>query len=626
MKFIKNNILIIALIGVMFSCNPLEETYDEIDAMKEEVGQDLGLSVSYSLIEEDYTAIATSLRRNANAEDSAKADFVSEYNAFNANISFGTFLGDLVNEKYPQLNKGAAVKVTYRLLEGESFEDISEEYVNSLEYTLDADDYALVSAQAGSLGFFDSEIDVEEELPGLLASAIQSPNDGDIVTAVYETVDTPYALLPAGQTIFSEDFLTDLGGFESIDISGAQSWRWRSFGEAEESFAEMSGFSGVQVANEDWMVSPEIDLSSATGAITLVLTQQMNFAGASEFGDELRIVYSRNYSGDVTTATWIDITLDQLPAGDNNDPVVGSSSLAEAGGNKIHLGFYYRSTDTYAARWRIVNIDIEEGVAPETQTVNTLYQYDGSEWVNAFDDAYYLTSDDYDAMGEGNNQPGRFDNFSSSTLPNDYLPTFLADLFPFAQEGDEFVVVYKYFSGGVSTRGSGYVFESGMWTPMVNDDQIVNRTDQYVNTGQEFVFNPSVTLTMVSSDFQIITDEVKKTRPELVNSFGTGEDLYGADAFFVNFDTRLSSRLEEDDNGEPLQPEYIGLSAEESAALIAERVTEGIKVMLEVKYADVQPIDGIDIFYTVSYVTFDGTDGTGTEVFLVTGPGTFEAQ
>lgn len=610
----------------MFSCNPLEETYDEIDAMKEEVGQDLGLSVSYSLIEEDYTAIATSLRRNANAEDSAKADFVSEYNAFNANISFGTFLGDLVNEKYPQLNKGAAVKVTYRLLEGESFEDISEEYVNSLEYTLDADDYALVSAQAGSLGFFDSEIDVEEELPGLLASAIQSPNDGDIVTAVYETVDTPYALLPAGQTIFSEDFLTDLGGFESIDISGAQSWRWRSFGEAEESFAEMSGFSGVQVANEDWMVSPEIDLSSATGAITLVLTQQMNFAGASEFGDELRIVYSRNYSGDVTTATWIDITLDQLPAGDNNDPVVGSSSLAEAGGNKIHLGFYYRSTDTYAARWRIVNIDIEEGVAPETQTVNTLYQYDGSEWVNAFDDAYYLTSDDYDAMGEGNNQPGRFDNFSSSTLPNDYLPTFLADLFPFAQEGDEFVVVYKYFSGGVSTRGSGYVFESGMWTPMVNDDQIVNRTDQYVNTGQEFVFNPSVTLTMVSSDFQIITDEVKKTRPELVNSFGTGEDLYGADAFFVNFDTRLSSRLEEDDNGEPLQPEYIGLSAEESAALIAERVTEGIKVMLEVKYADVQPIDGIDIFYTVSYVTFDGTDGTGTEVFLVTGPGTFEAQ
>ncbi|MFT6854198.1 MAG: hypothetical protein ACJA0X_000156 [Cyclobacteriaceae bacterium] len=623
MKFIKNNILIFALIGVMFSCDPLDETYEELDGLKEAAGEDAGLSIRFSLVDEDYASFASTLRSNKTVEDSAKADFIDQYTAFNASISVDALLGDLVNEKYPQLRKGAAVRVTYNMLEGETFTDGSTKYVSALTYSLDADDYAGVSSEAGLFGFFDGDVNYMAEISSILSTAIQSPSSGDIVAVSFDKIDAVYSSL-TGETVYAEPFESNIDGFTAFDLEGEQGWgHGEGFGST---YAIMSGFSGSQQANKDWLVSPEIDLSDKKGSITLKMSQILNFQGAAVWGTNLRIVFANDYTGDVATATWQDLAFDALPVGNNWDVFDNQSDLSAAAGESIHIAFYYESTTDDAPNWRLTNLSIDAGAAPETDEVNVFYEYDDSEWVSVSDEAYFMGSADYDAMGEGSGQPGRFNNFSSNTPPEAYIPSFLSDVFPFAQDGDEYVVAYKYFSGSTSTRGNVYVYESGMWTASSYDEQIIDRTDQYVHTGTEFVFNPSVTMTMVSSDFQIIVDEVVKTRPDLVSSFGTGEDLYGADAFFVNFDTRLSSRLEEDESGNPLQPEYIGLSADESTALIAQRVTEGIDIFLEAKFSDVQPIAGIEILYTVSYVTFDGTGGSGTEVFILTGLGAFEPQ
>jgi hypothetical protein len=123
---------------------------------------------------------------------------------------------------------------------------------------------------------------------------------------------------------------------------------------------------------------------------------------------------------------------------------------------------------------------------------------------------------------------------------------------------------------------------------------------------------------MSSADYQIIVDEVAKTRPELLNSFETAEDYYGADAFFENFDIRVDSRDTE------LQPEYAGLSKSEAEALIQERLLEGLDVFLTTKYADAQPVPGIQVLYTVNYATYDGNDGTGSQTFELVGVGEFE--
>lgn len=624
MKFYKNIFFALAVLVIVFSCDPLEDTYDELDVLEDESGANSQVSIGYTLTSDDYVALASALRSNGSVEDSTNADFIDQYSAFNASIEFSDLLEDFANDNYPQLQKGAAIRITYSLLEGEDFTDGSAEYVNAPNYTLDADDYTSVSASAGSFGFFDRDINATNEVASILLSNAQGVEAGDVWSATYEFVDVSYSAL-AGETLFTEPFETTLNGFESINILGDdQVWAWGSFG--DDTYARMSGFSGGAIANEDWLVSPAIDLTDADGPITLFLTQILNFQGPAEWGQELDILISEDYTGDVTTATWTSLGTSQsaFPEGDSFDLFDNEISLPDAAGKTIYLAFSYKSTDSDAALWEIVNIRIDVGAAPDTDEVNVFYEFDGSSWSTIEDEAYYLGSADYDAMGESSGQPGRFDNFSDDTPPEDYLPTFLADRFPFAQEGDEFVLVYEYFAGGTSTRGSVYTVSSGVWTPAVNEDQFVVKTDQYVNTGDGFVFNPSVELTMVSSDYQLIVDEVAKTRPELINSFGTGEDLYGADAFFVNFDIRLSSRLENGDDGNPLQPEYVGLSDEDAQALIDERLVEGVDVFLEARFTDVEPIDGIEILYTVNFATFDGNGGSGTLVYILTGVGTFE--
>lgn len=59
--------------------------------------------------------------------------------------------------------------------------------------------------------------------------------------------------------------------------------------------------------------------------------------------------------------------------------------------------------------------------------------YTGGSW-EAVEGVYYLSSADFDSMGEGSGQPGQYDNFGSSISPDDYLPTFLGLTFPYAKK------------------------------------------------------------------------------------------------------------------------------------------------------------------------------------------------
>ena len=431
MKFIKNFLLLTTLLAIVFGCEPLDEVYEELDDMKEVDGENSGISISYTLTADDYAMFAAELNKRGTVDDSTKANFVAQYEAFNATIEVSALLEDFVNESYPQLKKGAAVRVTYNMLEGETFEDASAEYVQALSYELDADDYESVSAEAGSFGFFDSEVDYNAAVSGVLNNRIQSPASGDIVAASFDKVDVAYSSL-TGETVYTEGFETDIDAFETFDLEGDQSWgHGDSFGST---YAIMSGFSGGAFANKDWLVSPEIDLSNQNGEITLKMSQILNFQGAAEWGTHLRVVFATDYTGDVSTATWQDITFNSLPPGDEWDVYDNEADITAAGGEKIHLGFYYESTTDDAPNWRITNLVVEAGAAPETDLVNLFFEFDGSVWEEVSEEAIFLGSADYDAMGEESGQPGRFDNFSSSTPPEDYIPSFLSERFPFAQE------------------------------------------------------------------------------------------------------------------------------------------------------------------------------------------------
>ena len=71
------------------------------------------------------------------------------------------------------------------------------------------------------------------------------------------------------------------------------------------------------------------------------------------------------------------------------------------------------------------------------------------------------------------------------------------------------------------------------------------------------------------------------------------------------------------------QGTYNGLSDEEITNLMWERLPEAFPHALEVLYADVAPIEGIEIIYTINFGIYDGVTTMWTIQYKVTGVGQF---
>lgn len=72
----------------------------------------------------------------------------------------------------------------------------------------------------------------------------------------------------------------------------------------------------------------------------------------------------------------------------------------------------------------------------------------------AYEDAYELSTADYDAMGTGKNEPG--EHVSYRIDPNDYLPDFCAGKYADKAEGFICKIIYKYYSNRVTTTQAKY--------------------------------------------------------------------------------------------------------------------------------------------------------------------------
>ncbi|MCV9386914.1 choice-of-anchor J domain-containing protein [Reichenbachiella ulvae] len=608
MKFLKYiNILFISAVIAM-GCEPLEEVYDELEEKELEEGSDQ--TFIYTLTSDDYATVAGIALAMETKEDSAAADFIESNEAFSPDYEAKKYLPTFVDGAFAFHGKGTAVKVNYNLFTGDS--EAFSAYLTAPKFELEQADYESYSAESGKFGFFDSSVDADKFLTEWLLTKVQDPVEGDIVSTTYDRIDQRYSEL-SGEEVFSEDFELEengLGQFTATDLLGAQAWEWDSFSGA--TWAKMSGYASGAQDNDDWLISSEIDLSGATGDINVTITQIWNYA-STEWGEEIDILYSTDYAGDVAAATWTSVDLDVVPEGTGWSEFVGSATLPDVQGGSLYLGFHYTSsTAVGACTWEIVDVVVEEGAAPVIDYVNGFYEFDGEKWVSMDDEVAYLGSKDYNMMGA----PGTYDNFSSSTPSSDYLPTYLSQMFPFAVEGDSYDVVFRYYNGRTVTLAEEYTFTGGAWMGSFYEEQV----EQYKHDGTSFVFDPSVVFTMTSSDYQIIVDEVAKTHPDLVDGFGTGEFYYGAGAYYSNFDIRLDKRT----TGDFAQAEYAELSADDGKALIIERMAEGIQLLLEKKFSDATMVSGVDVYYTVKCATYDGSDANWQTVFILIGTGEFE--
>lgn len=157
--------------------------------------------------------------------------------------------------------------------------------------------------------------------------------------------------------LFEEPFTANFGLWTKFSVSGAQVWTLDTQFGNPGSCAKMSGFSGGNNTNEDWLISPAINLSA-------VATATLSFDNASRFaGNLLQVYVSTNYSGSgaPSTATWTELTgftLDTNTGAYIWTPSGPINIDAYAGNSNVRVAFKYTSTTSASRTWEVDNVKV----------------------------------------------------------------------------------------------------------------------------------------------------------------------------------------------------------------------------------------------------------------------------
>lgn len=158
---------------------------------------------------------------------------------------------------------------------------------------------------------------------------------------------------PNGNAILEESFNNTFGNFTAVNVSGTQEWKANSYG-----YVSMSAYSnGTSYENEDWLISPAVDLSKAR---TLSFEHAMgpkdqDLSNASE---QYTLWVSTNYSGDVATATWKQVNI-SYPSTSGWTFETVTAQLPAVGAN-AHFAFKYKNADkANTITWEIKNLTVK---------------------------------------------------------------------------------------------------------------------------------------------------------------------------------------------------------------------------------------------------------------------------
>jgi hypothetical protein len=162
---------------------------------------------------------------------------------------------------------------------------------------------------------------------------------------------------PAESELLNETLLTQesFGKFTAVNVIGDLGWNLSTtYG------AMMSGFADSRsYQNEDWFISPAVDLSSVSNA-TLSFMHARGPEASINVGianNWYQVFVTGNYTGDVATTTWTELT--NVTHGTAKWTFVNSGDLAIPAAAKtatMRFAFKYRCSDTESATWEIKNV------------------------------------------------------------------------------------------------------------------------------------------------------------------------------------------------------------------------------------------------------------------------------
>lgn len=179
----------------------------------------------------------------------------------------------------------------------------------------------------------------------------------------YKTDGQPPLVSGTTQTIQLIDLLVTTfneswENWSQVSVTGTQVWdRNNTFGVDNTPCARMSGFATQSNENEDWLISPAVNLSSVTNP------KLRFFSAVGYTGPAMKVMVSSDYDGQANpnTATWTDLSGQATwPTGDpfwqwTNSGDISLSGFAQ---QTIRVAFVYYSTSQASATWEADNITV----------------------------------------------------------------------------------------------------------------------------------------------------------------------------------------------------------------------------------------------------------------------------
>lgn len=161
-----------------------------------------------------------------------------------------------------------------------------------------------------------------------------------------------YVIITDVEVLLYQDWEGEMNGWTFVTVEGNKPWVIGSY--SGNHYANANGY-GDDVDNEQWCISPAIDLSSRD-----YQNVTLTFMNATKFdGPALELYISNDYDGqDPTAATWEPLEYIQSE-GNYTWTESGEILLDEFIGSTFHIGFRYISTiDEGAAAWEVDDIMI----------------------------------------------------------------------------------------------------------------------------------------------------------------------------------------------------------------------------------------------------------------------------
>ncbi len=664
------SVLIAASVATLSSCDP-DDWNNKLDGFDSNKKISDLQSVDYTFTADDYANLAGNSK---NIERAASLDLSNELKAvgtqhyFTDKITAREFVPNFLNDPdfaYFSLSDGSTVTLTYNTVN-----NVPEEIVNfgaASEYTVTETDYQ--DAWGSTTDFiegFTPSVSAQKNIPNILDVEYGDVEKGTMVVVNYKEAQTEpnfdggddpepgfvmtsvLGTATVGANVEVKGLVTAIcgRGFILTDNSGSILVYYSSGFDA----TAYSVGDQVEVAGEVSSYNKGLQITGTSATVNKIGNQAYSYPAAKTLDgaafdnlltitDDQLAVYAQFVGTASISGNYYNFTVDgaETAKGSLYQATDAQKALFEDGKTytvsgylvSISGGKYANFVPTTAVeKTSLATIrHMRAATSVTTESVSAVYTYDGSAW-KASTSVTLLQASDYTAMGQ---------THANLTEPDEYLPTYLKNKFPYAKSGDTKLVAYKYYaSSKTSLVCDEYTYNGSVWT---KTNGVVTETAQFVRSGGNWMYDPNVTIDLPSGKgveistkyYQACVDWVYENIDKplgstsikdgnyYVSSYGNNEYYCGTSAYQGNVDLRPAKARDQYPAG------YVGMSDEEIQKLMMDRFTqEVLPGALSALHPDAEPVAGIDVIYTVNFAVYTGTTATYTVSYTVVGKGKFQ--